>query len=63
MTEPSSAEAEAEIQDGDMLPDEVDTDVLDPPVFEQDKHEDFDESEGFPDPGFEKIAFPDEGLP
>jgi hypothetical protein len=72
MTEPSSAEAEAPIEDiGDSpLPDE-NTDTSEAPVFEDDKLEDFNphDNEGWPDQrpdggNFEDVAFPplDEGV-
>jgi hypothetical protein len=73
MTEPSSADAEARIEDiGDSpLPDE-NTDTSEGPVFEDDKLEDFNphDNEGWPDQrpdggNFEDVAFPpqpDEGV-
>jgi hypothetical protein len=59
MTELGSAEAEAPIQDGDSLPPEENTDAPEAPVDEYDKLEDFDPSTGWPDPGFEDVAFPE----
>ncbi len=58
MTDTSSAEAEAPIEDGDSLPPEENTDTSEAPAFEDDKLEDFQPSTGWPDPGFEDVAFP-----
>jgi hypothetical protein len=62
MTEPSSADAEAPIDDiGDELPTDENTDNSEAPVFEDDKLEDFNphDNEGWPDdpPRFEAVAF------
>ena len=69
MTESSPAEAEAEIEDGDSLSEEEEpTDVLEAPVFEPDKLDDFNPHDGEawpdqrPDGGnFEDVAFPRSG--
>ena len=61
MTEPSFTGAEAPIEDGDSLSEEEPTDVLEAPVFEPDMLQDFDPSTGWPDPGFEGVAFPGSG--
>lgn len=69
MTEPSSAEAEAPIEDGDSLPPEENTDTSDAPIFEDDKLDEFHshDGEGWPDQrpyggNFENVAFPRSGL-
>jgi len=70
MTEPSSADAEAPIEDiGDSSPTDENTDTSDAPVFEDDKLEDFNphDGEGWPDQrpdggNFEDVAFPGSGL-
>ena len=73
MTESSPAEAEAPIEDiGDSVSEEEPTDVLEPPVFEQDEVSAFisHDGEAWPDrpPLFEQVAFlgsepqPDEGV-
>jgi hypothetical protein len=71
MTEPSSAEAEAPIEDiGDSSPPDENTDAPEAPVFGEDRLEDFNprDNEGWPDQrleggDFEDVAFPplDEG--
>lgn len=60
MTETTSAEAEAPIEDiGDSLPPEKNTDTAEETEDENDKLEDFPaEVAGWPDPGFEDVAFP-----
>ncbi len=58
MTEPGDAGAEAPIEDGNSLPPEENTDDPEAPVDDDDKLEDFDPSTGWPDPGFEHVAFP-----
>lgn len=52
MTEPSSAEAEAPIEDGNSLI-EQNTDAPEETVDENDKLEDFQPSTGWPDAGFQ----------
>jgi hypothetical protein len=62
MTEPSSAEADTEIEHiGDSPVPDADTDFSEAPVFEPDKLEAFDPSTGWPEPGFELVAFPGSG--
>jgi hypothetical protein len=56
MTEPTSAEAEAPIEEG--LQEERPTDRSDLPVFEPDMLQDFHESTGWPENGNEHVAFP-----
>ena len=67
MTEPSSAEAEAPIEDGDSLPPEENTDTSEETVDENDKLDDFNphDGEAWPDQrsdggNFEDVAFPPE---
>jgi len=69
MTEPSSAEAEASIEDGDSLSEVEPTDFSAAPVFGVDKLDDFNphDGEGWPDQrpdggNFEDVAFPRSGL-
>jgi hypothetical protein len=72
MTESSSAEAEAPIEDGDSLPPEENTDTSEETLDEYDKLDDFNphDGEGWPDQrpdggNFEDVAFPpqpDEGV-
>ena len=57
MTEPSSAEVEAQIEDGSLL-EEQNTDAPEETVDENDKLEHFQQSTGWPNPGHEEEAFP-----
>jgi hypothetical protein len=52
MAEAGDAVAEAPIENGDLLPPEMNTDDPEAPVDEYDKLEDFDPATGWPDPGF-----------
>lgn len=67
MTEPSSAEAEAPIEDGDLLSEVKPTDFSGAPLFEDDKLEAFNsrDHQGWPDhrPGPEGGNFEDEAFP